>query len=76
MSKRLPSITARKLVRFLKQQGFIEVRQRGSHLTLRRESDSRTVTVPVHTGRDIGKGLLEKILSDAGYSVEEFNRLR
>lgn len=76
MSKRLPSITARKLVRFLKQQGFIESRQRGSHLTLRRESDGRTVTVPVHTGRDIGKGLLKKILSDAGYSVEEFNRLR
>jgi len=76
MSKRLPSITARKLVRFLKQQGFIEVRQRGSHLTLRRESDGRTVTVPIHTGQDIGKGLLKKILSDAGYSVEEFNRLR
>jgi len=76
MSRRLPSITARKLVRFLKQQGFVEVRQRGSHLTLRRESDRRTVTVPVHTGRDIGKGLLKKILSDVGYSVAEFNRLR
>jgi len=76
MSKQLPSITARKLVRFLKQQGFVEVRQRGSHLTLRRESDGRTVTVPVHTGQDIGKGLLKKILSDAGYTVEQFNRLR
>ncbi len=76
MSKRLPSLTARKLVRFLRKQGFVEIRQRGSHLTLRRESDSRTVTVPVHTGRDIGKGLLKKILLDAGYTVEEFNRLR
>ncbi len=76
MSKRLPSLTARKLVRFLRKQGFVEIRQRGSHLTLRRESDSRTVTVPVHTGRDIGKGLLKKILLDAGYTVKEFNRLR
>ncbi len=76
MSKRLPAMTARKLVRFLRKQGFVEIRQRGSHLTLKRESDGRTVTVPIHTGQDIGKGLLKKILTDAGYTIEEFNRLR
>ena len=48
---RLPILTARQLIRFLKDQGFVEVRQSGSHLTLRRESDGRTVTVPVHTGQ-------------------------
>ena len=76
MTPRLPSLTARQLVLFLKEQGFVEVRQEGSHLTLRRESDGRTITVPVHTGQDLGRGLLHRILRDAGFSVEDFYRLR
>ena len=76
MTPRLPSLTARKLVRFLKKQGYIEVRQAGSHLTLYRERDRRTVTVPLHTGQDIGRGLLRQILRDAGFSVDDFYRLR
>jgi predicted RNase H-like HicB family nuclease/predicted RNA binding protein YcfA (HicA-like mRNA interferase family) len=31
---RMPQVSARGLVRFLKKQGFVEVRQSGSHLTL------------------------------------------
>lgn len=31
---RMPQVTARELVRFLKAQGFGEDRQSGSHLTL------------------------------------------
>lgn len=31
---RMPQVTARELVRFLKVQGFVEDRQAGSHLTL------------------------------------------
>ncbi len=31
---RLPQMTARDLVRFLKARGFVEDRQSGSHLTL------------------------------------------
>ena len=69
---RLPTLTARQLIHFLTDQGFVEVRQSGSHLTLRRESDGRTVTVPVHTGQDIGRGLLRRILRDAGFSTEDF----
>lgn len=76
MSAKLPSITAKKLIRFLKKQGFREDRQSGSHLTLKRSSDNKIITVPVHTEQDIGKGLLKKILTDAGYTVDEFNRLR
>lgn len=34
---RMPQVTARELVQFLKKQGFAEDRQAGSHLTLRHE---------------------------------------
>ena len=73
---RLPQLKARELVRFLKSQGFIEDRQEGSHLPLWHEGRGVAVTVPMHTGADIGRGLAARILKDAGFSVEDFHRLR
>jgi len=71
---RLPQVTARELVRFLKSQGFVEDRQSGSHLTLWHPERNMSVTVPVHTGCDIGRGLAVRILKDAGFSVEQYLR--
>ena len=75
MSSKIPSTTANKLIKFFLKQGFVKNRQAGSHLTLK-HSDGKFVTIPVHTGKDIGKGLLKKIIKDGGYSIDEFNRLR
>ena len=76
MSSVLPSYTSKKLIRFFKKQGWREDRQRGSHLSLVNPDGSKTITIPVHSGTDIGKGLFKRILNDAEISVEEFNRLR
>jgi predicted RNA binding protein YcfA (HicA-like mRNA interferase family) len=73
---RMPQVTARELVRFLETQGFAEDRQSGSHLTLWHAGRNVSVTIPVHTGCDIGRGLAVRILKDAGFSVEDYLRLR
>lgn len=74
MSK-LPSLTARKVVRALKSAGFVEDRQRGSHLILiHPESKARTV-VPVHPGRTIKAPLLRAIVRDANLSIDQFIEL-
>ena len=73
---RMPQVSARELVRFLKSQGFAEDRQSGAHLTLRHATRRVTVTVPVHTGTDVGRGLAVRILKDAGFSVDDHLRLR
>jgi predicted RNA binding protein YcfA (HicA-like mRNA interferase family) len=73
---RMPQVTSRDLVRFLETQGFIEDRQSGSHLTLWHAGRNVSVTIPVHTGCDIGRGLAVRILKDAGFSVEDYLRLR
>ena len=73
---RTPQVTARELVAFLKGQGFVEDRQRGSYLVLWHEERKASVTVPIHTGCDVGRGLAVRILKDAGFTVEEFLRLR
>jgi len=73
---RMPQVAALDLLRFLKAQGFVEDRQSGSHLTLRHNERKITITIPVHRGADIGRGLAVRILKDAGFSVEDFLRLR
>lgn len=73
---RMPQVTARELTHFLKSQGFTEDRQSGSHLTLWHEERKISVTLPVHTGADIGRGLAVRILKDAGFSVDDYVKLR
>lgn len=73
---RVPQVTARELIRFLKAQGFVEDRQSGSHLTLWKEPSGPAVTIPMHSAVDIGRGLAVRILKDAGFSVDDYLRLR
>ena len=68
---KLPSVRAIQVISVLEKLGFEVARQRGSHLRLR-HSDGRVVTIPVHSGQDIGKGLLRKILRDAELSRDQF----
>lgn len=70
----LPVLSARALIDALRRAGFEVVRQKGSHVRLR-HPDGRVVTVPVHPGQDLGRGLLRKILRDAELPVEELLRL-
>lgn len=70
MTPRLPALTAKKLIRILKHHGFESERQSGSHLILC-HPDGRRVTVPVHSQRDLGRGLLRSIMKDAGLTLKD-----
>lgn len=70
----LPVVRSSALIKALQKAGFEVMRQRGSHVRLQ-HPDGRIVTVPVHAGQDVGRGLLRKILRDAELSVEELLRL-
>ena len=72
----MPQVGSSELVRFLKSRGFVEDRQQGSHLTLWSTTRKVSVTVPMHASADIGRGLAVTILKDAGYTVDDFLRLR
>ena len=68
---RLHPARSREVVRFLEPLGFVQVRQKGSHKFFR-HADGRTATVPDHKGEDLGRGILAKILRDAGVKPAEF----
>ena len=66
-----PVLRPREVVKILKQLGFEEVRQKGSHKQFR-HPDGRCTTVPFHPGRDISPILLRQIAADIGLTIEEF----
>lgn len=65
---------AKKVIKILSKIGFEVARQRGSHLILR-HPDGRLTVVPVHSGEDIGRGLLSKIIKDTKMSRKQFLKL-
>jgi predicted RNA binding protein YcfA (HicA-like mRNA interferase family) len=71
MSK-LPSVTAREVIRVAEKLGFAFDRQRGSHAVYLRSADHRRLVIPVHKGRDLKPGTLRGLIDDMGVSVEEF----
>ena len=76
MSEKLNRLSSRKVIQKLKKAKFTEIHQRGSHLYLRSEDGTKTVTVPVHASRDVPIGTLYNIIvRQAGLTVEEFNDL-
>ncbi len=62
------------VTRVLERLGFTRICQSGSHAVYH-HADGRWTTVPIHKGKDLGKGILRKILKDAGLTVEDFIKL-
>ena len=74
MSSMLPVISGLDAVKAFTKLGYVVVRKRGSHIRLKHESDAsrKKLTIPDH--KVLGRGLLRKLIRDAGVSVEEFNQ--
>jgi len=73
---RLPSLTAREVIRKLKASGFVFDRQaKGSHEIWYNPVTKRRTVVPNHSGMDIPKGTLRAIIHEAGLTIEEFVQL-
>jgi predicted RNA binding protein YcfA (HicA-like mRNA interferase family) len=65
MSSKSPRLTAKEVTRQLKEAGFIEVSQSGSHLELFNQQTRRTAIVPIHSSKVIPIGTLKAIEKQA-----------
>lgn len=72
MSERLPVIKAKELIKILQQEGYVLARQKGSHATYKHPITQKRVTIPIHPGKDLKRGLLRGILNDLSWTPEEF----
>ncbi|MGB9714814.1 MAG: type II toxin-antitoxin system HicA family toxin [Thermodesulfovibrionales bacterium] len=66
---KLPVLKPSEVVKALENIGFYQVRQKGSHLQLKR--GNLLVTIPMHS-KDINHGTLKSIIRQAKLSTEEF----
>jgi len=65
---RLPCISGSEAVKVFKRLGFAQVRQKGSHVVLRR--GERGCVIPLH--KELAIGTLRGTIRQAGITVEEF----
>ncbi len=69
---KLPRVSGAEAIRALTRLGFAQVRQRGSHVVLKRIDSSgvKGCVVPLHS--ELATGTLRGVLKQAGVSVEDF----
>ena len=68
---KLPILTARKLIKILKKDGFRLARIEGSHNIFYNPIKKIIVSIPVHKGSDLGRGITLSILNDAKIDIEK-----
>lgn len=69
---KLPSVSGEQLIRALKRAGFVELRQKGSHVSLEKRTADRVFKTVVPMHNELAKGTLSDILKQSGLTLEEF----
>jgi predicted RNA binding protein YcfA (HicA-like mRNA interferase family) len=69
---KLPRVSGAETIRALERLGFTQVRQRGSHVVLKRVGPEKVTgcVIPLHV--ELATGTLRGILKQAGVTTEEF----
>lgn len=65
-------MAARMVMKKLIRAGFRFLYTKGSHYYYRHPLTGRMTSVPLHGGKDIGRGLLSKIIKQAGLTIKQF----
>jgi predicted RNA binding protein YcfA (HicA-like mRNA interferase family) len=71
---KLPRVSASQVIRSLERLGFVQVRQRGSHVILKKQLPDGTEVgcVVPQSRKTVAVGTLKNILNQAGVSIDEF----
>lgn len=72
-----PSVSGKELCRVLEKDGYVFVRQTGSHRIYQKKTEEAAITIPipVHTNKSLKQGTLLGILRKAGITKERLKFL-
>lgn len=73
MSPRQPVVSGERLIKALCKEGWEVVRQRGSHVRLKKAGHRHALVVPLH--RELRRGTLAGILRDADLSADDLRHI-
>jgi len=67
-----PRVSVKDTIRALERLGFLQIRQQGSHIILKKQTPNGEIgcVVPLH--RELALGTLKSILKQAGIGLNEF----
>ena len=74
MSK-IPGLPYDRIIRALQRDGWVAVRQRGSHVRLLKRAPTETLKLTVPTHRPVKRSTLSHILKQAGIDLDDFLKL-
>jgi len=60
------TLSGKQVCAILGVHGFVQVRQRGSHIVMQKQLNGSTITVPVHDHKEIWIGTLMSIIRQSG----------
>ncbi|MEI6332706.1 MAG: type II toxin-antitoxin system HicA family toxin [Pseudanabaena sp. ELA645] len=63
---KLRILSAKQVCQILTEHGFVQVRQRGSHIIMQKKIDDSTITVPVPNYSEVKIGTLQSIVRQSG----------
>jgi predicted RNA binding protein YcfA (HicA-like mRNA interferase family) len=69
---RVRVLSAAQVCKILKKHGFVQIRQSGSHIIMRRQLSDRGITVPVPNHPEIARGTLKSIIDQSEIPKTEF----
>ena len=69
---RLRVLSGSSVIRLLRDNGFVEVRRRGSHLVVQKHLPDTTITVPVPDHKELKRGTLASIIRQSQLPRELF----
>jgi predicted RNA binding protein YcfA (HicA-like mRNA interferase family) len=71
----IPRITGKEAVRAFERAGFVCVRvSKSSHHIMKKPGCRNLLSIPVHAGKTVGKGLLKSQIDAAGMTIDEFKK--
>jgi len=73
MSQKLKLCSGQAAVKKFRKAGWKIARQKGSHAMMVKDDYPYTLSVPQH--KELGLGILSKLIKQAGLTVDEFNNL-
>jgi len=73
MSRKLKLCSGQAAVKKFQKAGWTIARQKGSHVMMVKDDYPYTLSVPQH--KELGIGILSKLITQAGLTVDEFNNL-
>ncbi len=72
---KVPSLPYDQIIKALQRDGWVVVRQRGSHVRLQKHAAAETLKLTVPTHRPLKRSTLAHILKPAKLATEDFEAL-